>query len=43
MLISRIIVKAEIPDILKIKKINRGKILVIIKTISVANRLVERT
>ena len=43
MLIGRIITKAGISDILEIKKIGREKILVVVKTASVANRLVEIT
>ncbi|EGI66299.1 hypothetical protein G5I_05190 [Acromyrmex echinatior] len=38
MLIGRIITKAGISDILEIKKIGREKILVVVKTASVANR-----
>ena len=32
-LISKIIVKADIPDILEIKKIDNGKILIVVKTV----------
>ncbi|XP_018397608.1 PREDICTED: uncharacterized protein LOC108775675 [Cyphomyrmex costatus] len=40
-LISRLIVKSGIPDILEIKKIGRGKVLIEVKSASAANRLVE--
>ncbi|EGI69594.1 hypothetical protein G5I_01680 [Acromyrmex echinatior] len=41
MLINRIIAKVSILDILEIKKIDRGKILIVVKTASVANRFSE--
>ncbi|KYQ46994.1 hypothetical protein ALC60_14007 [Trachymyrmex zeteki] len=40
-LVSRIIAKSGIPDIQEIKKIGRGKILIVVKSATAANKLVE--
>ncbi|EGI68644.1 hypothetical protein G5I_02671 [Acromyrmex echinatior] len=40
-IISSIITKAGIPDIQKIKKINKGKIIIEAKTVLAANRLID--
>ncbi|KYN19743.1 hypothetical protein ALC57_07896 [Trachymyrmex cornetzi] len=42
-LVSRIIAMSGIPDIQEIKKIGRGKILIVVKTATAANRLVENS
>ncbi|KYN02858.1 hypothetical protein ALC62_06312 [Cyphomyrmex costatus] len=42
-LVSRIIVKAGIPDIVEIKKTDRGKIMITVMTATGANRLVENS